>query len=213
MRSRAVRRLQEPARWVPEASQAMLFAPWAPHQNLPGRPRLQRPKNEEPIKAETWPTFIETPTATPKQKNKPAEKFVSLPGDAEGSAKPRAPGWRFPRAQSQPGPSASSSSSPADTSMHVLGPQILKSARQLPPAERQDSIQKRQRPAEVNTVLMIAVGLQRKRDRIWDSRAKTSHTAETEGVSWTSSVVKVVDAITTSPRDTLGKSKTAAGRM
>ena len=87
MRSLAVRRLQEPARWVPEGLQAVLFAPWAPHQNLPGRPRLQRPKYEEPIKAETWPTLMETPTATPKQKQKPAEKFVTLPGDAEESAK------------------------------------------------------------------------------------------------------------------------------
>ena len=49
MRSRAVRRLQEPARWVPAALNAMLFTPWSPHLNLPGRPRLQRPTYEEPI--------------------------------------------------------------------------------------------------------------------------------------------------------------------
>ena len=42
MRSRAKRRLQEPARWVPAAWNAMLFIPWSPHLNLPGRPRLQR---------------------------------------------------------------------------------------------------------------------------------------------------------------------------
>ena len=42
MRSRAVRRLQEPARWVPAAMNAMLFTPWSPHLHLPGRPRLQR---------------------------------------------------------------------------------------------------------------------------------------------------------------------------
>ena len=41
MRSRAVRRLQEPARWVPAALNAMLFTPWSPHLSLPGRPRLQ----------------------------------------------------------------------------------------------------------------------------------------------------------------------------
>ena len=49
MRSRAVRRLQEPARWVPEALKAMLFTPWSPHLILPGRPRLQRPTYEEPM--------------------------------------------------------------------------------------------------------------------------------------------------------------------
>ena len=36
VRSCSVRCLQEPARWVPEALQAMLFTPCA-HQNLPGR--------------------------------------------------------------------------------------------------------------------------------------------------------------------------------
>ena len=41
MRSRAFRRLQEPARRVPEALQAMLFTLWAPRLNLPGRTRLQ----------------------------------------------------------------------------------------------------------------------------------------------------------------------------
>ena len=41
MRSRAIRLLQEPARWVPAAMKAMLFTPWSPHLNLPGRPRLQ----------------------------------------------------------------------------------------------------------------------------------------------------------------------------
>ena len=63
MRSRAVRHLQEPARWVPEALQAILFAPWSPHMNLPGRPRLQRPAHEEPLDAGTLPRFIETPNS------------------------------------------------------------------------------------------------------------------------------------------------------
>ena len=39
MRSRTVYRLQEPARWVPAALNAMLFTPRSPHLNLPGRPR------------------------------------------------------------------------------------------------------------------------------------------------------------------------------
>ena len=49
-RSRAVRHLQDPARWVPDASNAMLFAPSSPHLNLPG-PRLQRPACQEPVEA------------------------------------------------------------------------------------------------------------------------------------------------------------------
>ena len=40
--------------------------------------------------------------------------------------------------------------------MHIPEPQGPKLARQLSPAERQDNIQTRQKPAEVNTVLMIA---------------------------------------------------------
>ena len=44
VRSRAVRRLQEPARWVPAALNAMLFTPWSPHLNLPGRD--QRTRNQ-----------------------------------------------------------------------------------------------------------------------------------------------------------------------
>ena len=64
MRSRAVRRLQEPARRVPAALSAMLFTPWSPHLNLPGRLRWQRPAYEEPIEAGALPKFIETPTIT-----------------------------------------------------------------------------------------------------------------------------------------------------
>ena len=40
--------------------------------------------------------------------------------------------------------------------MQIPDLQIPKPARQWSPAERKDSIQKRQRPAEVNTVLTIA---------------------------------------------------------
>ena len=53
MRSRAVRRLQDSVRWVPEALQAMICTPWAPHPSHPGRPRLQRPAYEEPLAVET----------------------------------------------------------------------------------------------------------------------------------------------------------------
>ena len=40
--------------------------------------------------------------------------------------------------------------------MQIPDPQTPKPARPLSPAEREDSIPKRQRPAEVNTVLAIA---------------------------------------------------------
>ena len=42
----------------------------------------------------------------------------------------------------------------ADTSVHVLDPHVSKPAGQMARAELKDSIQKRQRPAEVSTVLM-----------------------------------------------------------
>ena len=42
--------------------------------------------------------------------------------------------------------------------MQIPAPQISKPARPLSPVEREDSIPKRQRPAEVNTVLAIAGG-------------------------------------------------------
>ena len=52
MRSRAVRRLQEPARWVLAALNVMLFTPWSPLLNLPGRPRFQRPQYENQLMPE-----------------------------------------------------------------------------------------------------------------------------------------------------------------
>ena len=64
MRSGAVRRLQEPARWVPAALNAMLFTPWSPHLNLLGGPRLQEPTYEEHIKSGALPRFIKIPTAS-----------------------------------------------------------------------------------------------------------------------------------------------------
>ena len=87
MKSRTVRRLHNPARCLPEAPQAMLSTPWAPHLNLPHRPRLQRPTYEElMIEAGMLPRFIETPTTKAKPKHKPAEKFVRcrvMPSDRQ----------------------------------------------------------------------------------------------------------------------------------
>ena len=149
MRSRAARRLQEPARWVPIALKAMLFTPWPPHLSLPGRARLQRPAYEGP---KALPRFIEIPTAPPTR-NPKSETFVTTLGDAEQSTKRRRHEVTFREPQQN-----SSSGAVADASMRVPDPQIPKPARPLSPAEREDSIQKRQRPAEVNTVLAVASG-------------------------------------------------------
>ena len=62
--------------------------------------------------------------------------------------------------------------------MQVLDPQIPKPARQLSPAEREDSIQKRQRPAEVNTVLAIAGGGSRIEISTLTDDQKALHTAK-----------------------------------
>ena len=142
MRSRAVRRLQEPARWVPAALNAMLLTPWSPQLNLPGRPRLQRP--------------IENPTAPTKNPN--SETATSTPDDTGQSTKRRRQEVTF----QEPLPTSSSAGTAArtatDSSMVIPGPQIPKPARPLSPAEREDSIQQRQRPSEVNTVLALASG-------------------------------------------------------
>ena len=87
MTTRAVRRLQETARWVPAALNAMLFTPWSPHLNLPGRLRPQRPAYEEPIEAGTLPGFIEIPTAPTK--NPKSETATSTPDDTDQSTKRR----------------------------------------------------------------------------------------------------------------------------
>ena len=153
MRSRAICRLQEPARWVPEALLAMPLTPWARHLNLRGRPRrLQIPAHEKPIEAGTLPTFIDTPTATAKQKQKPEGKFVTLLSDAKQPTK-RQRQEEIPREQCQPGLSDSSSSCAADTPMHVPETQRPILACYLSPEEREDSIQKRQRPAETRSHL------------------------------------------------------------
>ena len=145
MRSRAVRRLQEPARWVPAAMKAMLFTPWSPHLNLPGGPRLQRPAYEEPVEAGTLPRFIEISTAPIK--NPKSETLKSTPGDAEQS-------------------------------MQIPDPQPPKPARPLSPAEREDSNQKLQRPAEVNTVLATAGGDSRLEISTLTNGQEALHTAK-----------------------------------
>ena len=159
MRSRAVRRLQEPATW-------------SPHLNLPGRPRLQRPAYVEPIESGTLPGFMEIPTAPTK--NPKPESLKSTPGDAEQSTKRTRQEVTF----QEPQPTSSSSGTVQDTSMQIPDPQLPKLARPLSPAEREDSIQKRQRPAEVNTALAIAGGDSRIEISTLTDDQKALHTAK-----------------------------------
>ena len=121
--------------------------------NLSGRFRLQRPAYEELIEAGTLPCFIEIPTA-PTTKNPKSETFVTKSGDADQSTKRQ----RQEVVSRETQQISSSSGAVAYTSMQILDPQIPKFARPFSSAEREDSIQKRQRPAEVNTVLAIAGG-------------------------------------------------------
>ena len=66
----------------------------------------------------------------------------------------------------------------ADSSMMIPGPQIPKPARPLSPAEREDSIPKRQRPSEVKTVLALAGGDSRIEISTLTKDQKALHTAK-----------------------------------
>ena len=176
MRSRAERRLQEPARWVPAALNAMLLAPWSPQLNLHGRLRLQRPTYEEPIEAGTLPRFIEIPTAPTKNPKSETATSTSTPDDTGQSTKRRRQEVTF----QEPLPSSSvgaTAGTATDSSMVIPGPQILKPARPLSPAEGEDSIQKRERPSEVNTVLALAGGDSRIELSTLTKDQKALHTA------------------------------------
>ena len=133
MRSRAVRRIQETARWVPAALNAMLFTPWSPHLNLPARPRLQRPTYEEPTEAGTLPRFIEIPTAPTK--NPKSETAMSTPDDTGQSTKRRRQEVTFQEPLPTSSAVCAAAGTATDSSMVILGPQIPKPARPLSPAE------------------------------------------------------------------------------
>ena len=62
--------------------------------------------------------------------------------------------------------------------MVIPGPQIPKPARPLSPAEREDSLQKRQRPSEVNTVLALVGGDNRSEISTLTKDQKSLHTAK-----------------------------------
>ena len=136
---------------------AMLFSLWSPHLNLPGRPRLQRPTYEEPIEAGTLPRFIQIPTAPTK--NPKSETATSTPDDTGQSTKRRRQEVTF----QEPLPTSSSADTATDSST---------------PAEREDSIPKRQRPSEVNTVLALADGDSRIEISTSTKDQKALHTAK-----------------------------------
>ena len=127
-----------------------------PHEkirgNLPGRPRLQREAYEELIEARTLPRFIEIPTA-PTTKNPKSETFVTTPSDAEQSTKRVRQEETFREPQQT---SLSSGASQTHQSTFLIHKYRNLHVRRLP--LREDSIQKRQRPAEVSTVLASAGG-------------------------------------------------------
>ena len=124
MRSRAVRRLQETARWVPAALNVMLFTPWSPHLNLPGRRRLQRLAYEEPIEAGTLPRFINIP-ATPT-KNPKSETATSTPDDTGQSTKRRRQEVTFHEPLQTSSSAGAAAGTATDSSMVIPSPQIPK---------------------------------------------------------------------------------------
>ena len=94
--------------------------------------------------------------------------------------------------------------------MQILDPQIPK------PAEREDSVQKRQRPAEVTTVLAIAGAYSKNEIATSTDDQSALHTAKVNELLNMDKfgVVQVVDrpAIATSSVDALGI-KTETGRI
>ena len=148
MRSRAVRCLQEPARWVPAALNAMLFTPWSPHLNLPGRPRFRDQRTRNQLMLERCPDSLRFLQHQPKiRSQKPRRRCRTIPVSQRREETSRGNVANTPIRRYA-----------TDSSMVIPGPQIPKPARPLSPAEREDNIEKRQRPSEVNTVLAIAGG-------------------------------------------------------
>ena len=93
--------------------------------------------------------------------------------------------------------------------MQIFDPQIPKPARPLSPAEREDSVQKRQRPAEVNTVLTIAGAYSGNEIATLTGDQNTSHAAK---VNEFLNMRCRQTAIATSSFNTLGI-KTETGRI
>ena len=126
------------------------------------------------------PRSIEIPTAPTR--NPKSEKFVTTLGDTEQSTKrPKRQEEEIPR---ECQPASSSSGTATDSSMVIPDPQIPKLARRLSPTVREDIIQKRQRPAEVNTVLTIAGG---------DSRIEISTLTDDQNALHTANVNELLN--------------------
>ena len=128
----------------------MLLTPWSPHLNLLGHPRLQRPAYEDPVDTGALPRFIEIPTA-PTTRNPKSETFVTTSGDGRAAS---APGGDSQRNLSKlPHPLVQPQTHQCKFLFHRYRNLHVRCSH---PAEREDSIQQRQRPAEVYTVLTIA---------------------------------------------------------
>jgi hypothetical protein len=93
MRARAVRRMVPDQRWPRSAFDAMLFTPWAPSLNMPGRPRLQR-QESEPIVVGPLPTGLragaarasEGASTSPAAKSTASASTPAAPEAAEAEA-------------------------------------------------------------------------------------------------------------------------------
>ena len=120
---------------------------------------------------------------------------------------------RFPE-KSQP--ASCSSHEAADTSLQIPDPQNSKPARPLSSAEREDNIQKRQRPAQVYRVLAIAGGDSRIEIATLTDDQKALHTAKQQGLLNMDKfgVVEVFDRPQSQPVLSARRvSDTTAGRM
>ena len=92
--------------------------------------------------------------------------------------------------------------------MHIPNPQAPKPAHPVSPAEREDSMQERHRPAEVNTVLMIADVYSGNEIASWTEDQKNTAHCKTTRASQHGQVQCGRSgrqaALTTSPLDTEG---------
>ena len=170
MKSRAVRRLQEPARWVPAALNAMLFPPWLPHLNLSGDQHTKSPSRLELCQDSSRFQQLQ-PHGIRSQR-----RFVTTPSDAEQTTK-RQRQEVIPKESQQV---SSSSCAATDTSMQIPDPQILKPARPLSPVERGREYPKTSETSKNQHSVNNCRSTQRKRDRNIDGCSECIAHCESE---------------------------------
>ena len=149
------------------------------------------------------PRFIDIPTAPTK--NPKSETAMSTPDDTTQSTKRRRQEVIF----QEPLPTSASAAAgtATDSSMVIPGPQIPEPARPSSPAEREASIQKRQRPSEVHTVWalrVVAVAWHFGVDKRWESTTHCeSERTSQHGQFWCGGSGRQT-TVPTSPLYTLG---------